>query len=176
MDMAMIVNEEGFEEKLAAQIQAMEENPVVAKLLDAAETIEDMYEISKNYITMKFEEFKQMFEEAMNYCKEPKMELSDETMENIVGGAPRWLKRLGKIALGVVIVAGVIAAVAVSGGVAGAAVGAVGGAIAGGLSTAAGATAAGGAFVGAISGLATGATAGGLAGAFMAGKHLIGDE
>ena len=71
------------EEKLT---EVMEANPVVSKLVKAAETVEDVYQIAKEYFTMKFEDFKVLFERTVNYFKESKAELSDEGLDNVVGG------------------------------------------------------------------------------------------
>lgn len=118
-------------EKLQA---AMEANPVVNQLLEAAETVEDMYQVAKEYITIKFEEFKVLIDKTVDYFKGPKVQLDDDVMDCVVGGnwfADFWNKHK-KTIVTVAIVAGFVAVGAVAGGFLGvAALGGVGGAIAG---------------------------------------------
>lgn len=168
MDTAMIMNSEGFNDKVQAQLQEMENNPVISKLLEAAETIEQAYEIAKHYVDMTFDKFSQLYEEAKNFYQEAKMELSDDTMENIVGGRPKWLNMLRKIALATAIVAGVILACAFTAGVAGGAVAAAGAA----ATIAAGGTVEMGVIGATAIGCATGAVGGAIAGGVYTGKGI----
>ncbi len=107
----------------------MEADPVVGRLMEAAETVEDMYKVAKRYIQIKFEDFHQIFNEAMDYFKGSKVELDDEVMECVVGG--RWkgwkiFKKIAMVAVAAAIAVGVVAAAAVTGGVACGLVGAAG--------------------------------------------------
>ena len=119
----------------------MEENAEVNALMEKAASLEDLFEVAKKYVTMKFEAFKAICHDAFAYFgKEDKVALSDETMEAVVGGG--WFGNLwNKCKKAVVAVAvGVTAAVVVGGIVAagvvtcGAALGALGMAlVAGGM-------------------------------------------
>ncbi len=129
----------------------MEADTVVNKLMEAAETVEDMYEVAKRYIQIKFEDFRQAFNEAMDYLKGSKVELDDDIMECVAGGfswGGLW-NTLKKVAVAVAVGAVVVGACVVTGGVAGAVLGATVGAIAG-TGVAAGAT------TGIIGGMITG--------------------
>lgn len=159
MDMATVMHNENFNDQLAAQLQEMENNPVVSKLLEAAQTVEDMYNIAKGYFEITFEKFQTMYEEATNYFKQDKVELADDTMEAVVGGVPKWLKKLGKIALATVIVVGVVAACAATAGAAGAAVGALGGYVVGTFGATAASVAAGVTVGASVAGMAAGGAA-----------------
>lgn len=165
IDTTMIMQSAGFQDKLKAQMLEMQQNPVVNQLMEAAQTVEDMYNVAKHYITLTYEKFVELYDSAMDYCKSAKMELSDDTMEIVTGGwkCPKWLKVVGAVAAAVAITVGVIAATVVTGGAAGAAVAAGLAAVGGSsVSTAAMVGAASGAVIGGISGGAAYAT--GLAG------------
>ena len=111
----------------------MEADPVVNRMMDAAETVEDMYEVAKRYIQIKFEDFRQAFNEAMDYLKGSKVELDDDVMECVAGGfswGGLW-NTLKKVAVAVAVGVAVVGACVVTGGVAGAVLGATVGAIAG---------------------------------------------
>ena len=119
----------------------MEADTVANKLMEAAETVEDMYEVAKRYIQIKFEDFRQVFNEAMDYFKGSKVELDDEVMECVAGGFS-WSKlwnTVKKVAIAAAVGVAVVGACVVTGGVAGAVLGATVGAIAG-TGVAAGAT------------------------------------
>ncbi len=144
----------------------MEADPVVGRLMEAAETVEDMYKVAKRYIQIKFEDFHQIFNEAMDYFKGSKVELDDEVMECVVGGRWKGWKIFKKIAIAAAIAVGVVAAAALTGGVAGGLVGAAGAYVSGwvaGSAITVGAAltstaAVGGAVGGAVAGAALGIT------------------
>ena len=97
----------------------MEGNAEVNALLEKASSLEDLFEVAKKYVTMKFEAFKAICHDAFAYFgKEDKVALSDETMEAVVGGG--WLGNLwNKCKKAVVAVAvGVVAAAVIGGGLA----------------------------------------------------------
>ncbi len=144
----------------------MEADPVVGRLMEAAETVEDMYKVAKRYIQIKFEDFHQIFNEAMDYFKGSKVELDDEVMECVVGGRWKGWKIFKKIAIAAAIAVGVVAAAALTGGIAGGLVGAAGAYVSGwvaGSAITVGAAltstaAVGGAVGGAVAGAALGIT------------------
>ena len=96
----------------------MEGNAEVNALLEKAASLEDLFEVAKKYVTMKFEAFKAICHDAFAYFgKEDKVALSDETMEAVVGGG--WLGNLwNKCKKVVTAVAVGVAAAAVMGGIA----------------------------------------------------------
>ncbi len=114
-------------------------------LLDAAQSAKDVFEAVKKYVTMKFEDFTALFDDVMDYFKEDKAVLADETLECVVGGwslSGLW-QSVKKKATAIII-----------GAACGAAVGAAVGALAG-------------AGAGALIGAFTGAVVGGIAGALL---------
>ncbi len=96
---------------------AMEQNPVMMKLVEAAETVEDLYQITKKFVKIAFDDFKKVFSQVANYFSEDKMVLSDEMLDDVVGGwsLSGWFK---KTANKIACVAGCVAGIgAVVGGI-----------------------------------------------------------
>ena len=94
----------------------MEENAEVNALLEKASSLEDLFEVAKKYVTMKFEAFKAICHDAFAYFgKEDKVALSDETMDAVVGGG--WFGNLWNKCKKVVtaVAVGVVAAAAFAG-------------------------------------------------------------
>ena len=163
MNMAMAMENADVRQQSQELLAKLEADPVINSLMEAAETIEDMYEIAKRYVTVKLEDFRQLFEEAMDYYKGAKVELDDDTMEYVVGGSLKsFWKTFKKVALAAVIVAGVGLACAVTGGLAGAGIAAAGAAFAG---TAVGTAA--------VTGAATGAIGGAVMGVYGTAKEAL---
>ncbi len=70
-----------------SEIQAaMSKDAVVSKMMEAAQTVEDAYEVVKRYGSMKFEEFKVLCNDMMEYFRGPKVALNDDIMDAVVGG------------------------------------------------------------------------------------------
>ena len=155
MNVAVAMENVGAREQAQEILAELQTNPATNALMEAAKTVEDMYEVAKSYVDMSLEAFQNTFEAAMDYYNDSKQELDDDTMECIVGGSwsSAW-NTFKKAALVTVIVVGVIGACVATGGLAGAALGATGACVAG-TSVAAAATA--GATTGVISGYALGA-------------------
>lgn len=126
MEMAMAIEQNGA--KVQEMLQKMEADPITSRIMEAAETVEDMYEAAKRYISIKLDEFKELFDEALGYY-DKKTKLSDEDMEMIVGGSwsDIWNK-CKKVALAAVVVVGVVALSAATAGVAAGVIGAAAGA------------------------------------------------
>lgn len=122
--------------------EAIEKNPVVTKALEVAETVEEVYGTVKDYIQVKFEDFKVCFEKAMSFYKESKAELSDEVLDNVAGGG-FWGNLWNKYKTAIIATAIVVGCIA-TGGVVGVAAGALMGTVAAGV--------AGGVIGGAITG------------------------
>lgn len=151
MDMAAAIEQN--EVQVQEMLQRLENDPVTSRIMEAAETVEEMYEAAKKYISVKLDEFKAMFDDVLGYY-DKKTRLSDEDMDFIVGGSWKsFWKKFKKVALAAVIVVGAVAACVVTAGAAGAAIGAAGAAAgAAMLGTAVGSAAATGAVAGAIGG------------------------
>lgn len=145
IDVAGILSSEGVDKKVEQVKDILESVPEVNVLMKAAETVEDVYEIVKKFSKATFEQVKEIFEQAVDYYKQFKAVLTDEILDNVVGGwsfSSWWNKNKADI------IGGAIFATCVIGGV-------IIGACTGGL---------GGAVVGAAAGLVIGAAAGGAAG------------
>lgn len=141
VNVAQIMSVEGTHEVVDKMIAVMEENPVAKKLMDAAQTLEDMYAVTKEYVEMKLEDFKVIFNKTVDYFKESKTELPDEVMDTVVGGwslgsfVNKWKRQiLATCILLECVATGVLIGAAV-GGPAGALVGAFGGLVVGCVSS-----------------------------------------
>ncbi len=120
------VNYAGAKEALDKIWELIEANPVSMKLLEAAETVEDMYEIAREYVAMKLEDFKVLFDKTLDYFKEPKAALSDEVMDAVVGGGwSEWWNKKKHAVLRTAIFVGCIVAGAAIGAATGGAAGAI---------------------------------------------------
>ncbi len=86
VNVAQIMSVEGAHEKVEQLVAVMEENPAVKKLLEAAQSMEDMYHIAKEYVEMKLEDFKVLWDKMVAYYKEEKAALDDDVMDGVVGG------------------------------------------------------------------------------------------
>ncbi len=141
VNVAQIMSVEGAHEKVEQFVAVMEENPAVKKLLEAAQSMEDMYHIAKEYVEMKLEDFKVLWDKAVAYFKEEKAALDDEVMENVVGGWSlsgffnKWKRQIvaSCILVGSVIGGAIVGACV--GGPGGAVVGAFGGLIVGSVAS-----------------------------------------
>ncbi len=136
VDISQVMGADGAAEAVETVGKLIEANPVSKKLLEAAETVEDAYEVFKNYVKMKWEDFKVVFEKTVDYFKAPKAALSDEMLDGVVGGSwgDFWNKYKHVIIRASIVVgcvAGGIAIGALTGGAAGAAVFGLLGAVAG---------------------------------------------
>ncbi len=123
-------------EKLLA---AFEANPAALEVLEAVETVEDAYQIVKNAVNITLEQFKVLFDKTVDYFKESKAVLDDNTLECVAGGwslSNWWNQNKKQIVMCTTIVACAAIGIAV-----GAAIGGLEGALVGGcVGTAAGAT------------------------------------
>lgn len=123
VDVAKIMSVEGSAEALEKVGEIIDANPVSKKLLEAAQTVEDAYQVFKDYVKMKWEDFKIIFEKTVDYFKEPKAALPDEVMDQVVGGgwSDFWNKYKHKIIRASIIVGCAVAGIAVGALTAGAA-------------------------------------------------------
>ncbi len=128
VDVAKVMALSEAQEAMDKVGELIEANPVSKALLAAAQTVEDAYKVFKEYVEMKFEDFRIILEKTAAYFKEPKAALPDEVMESVVGGgwwSNLWNTCKEKIIRGAIIVgciAGGIAIGALTGGAAGAVV------------------------------------------------------
>ena len=141
----------------------LSEDTSTLEALDNASSLEEFFNVCKKYINCTFEEFHKLYnrlsDQMSNIYEETfgPRELNDDELDIVVGGSWKsFWKKVGKIALGVVVAIGAVAACAVTGGLAGAAIGAIGAAVAG---TAVASAATAGAVSGAIGGIALGVSA-----------------
>ena len=131
INVAEVMDREGAKEAAEKLLDSMEKNPAIAKLLDAAETVEDAYEVAKNYLKMKLEDFKVLFNKTVDYFKEAKTALSDEMMDNIVGGS--WFSNFWESSKRSIISTLIVVGATVAGAAIGFAVGGFAGACYGGV-------------------------------------------
>ncbi len=110
VNISEIMKIEGIHEKLDQFVEAMEENPVVKKLLEAAQSMEDVYQIAKEYVEVKLEDFKVIWDKTVAYFKEERAPLPDEAMEGVVGGslASWWNRWKRVIAASCIMVSGAV--------------------------------------------------------------------
>ncbi len=78
--------DEQMQQKMDTLVEAMEKDPVMMKIVEAAKTVEDMYEITKSFIKVTFEDFKKVFRQVTDYFSSDKAALSDEILDDVVGG------------------------------------------------------------------------------------------
>ncbi len=142
-----ILKSDGAEEKVEKVKAALEADPEVSLLLKTVETAEDVFEIVKRYSKATLEQVKEIFQKTVDYYKETKAVVSDEVLDNVVGGSfsSWWNEWKGAIVGGVVFVACVAAGIGI-------------GAACGGYT---------GAVIGAIVGMATGIVAGSAAAKYI---------
>lgn len=142
VDVAKFMHVEGMQAEVDKVQVALEENPVTKKLIEAAKTMEDVFQIVKEYVQVKLEDFKTIWEKTLDYFKSEKAALPDEVMDSVVGGwsfSSFWERfKRPIIAVGIVVAGAAGGAVAGSwAGPVGVAVGAAVGLVVGGVAAAA---------------------------------------
>ncbi len=112
-------------------------DPKANALLAAAESVEDVYQVIKRFIDVTLDQVKAAFHKTMDYFKGSKVELDDDTLDNVVGGwslSSWWNKYKDAVTMvtGVVLIASMgVALGAVTFGVGGAIIGGIAGTVAG---------------------------------------------
>ena len=152
INVAEIMSHEDNQTAVAQLQAAIESNPAVSQMMEAAQSVEEMYQAIKDYISLKLDDFKVLFNKTVDFFKGSKVQLEDDMMECVGGGwsfSSFWNK-YKKTICAVAVVAGM----AIVGAAAGAVVG-VTAAICAGTSLAVGGT--------------VGATIGGVVGALSGG-------
>ncbi len=86
VDVAKLMRVDGAKDLVAKVEEFLDADPVAKKLMQVAETVEDVYEVAKKCLKITLDEFKIIFDKTVNYFKEEKTVLPDELMDNVVGG------------------------------------------------------------------------------------------
>ncbi len=87
VNVAEILNQEEAKQQVEEIATALEANPAAMKALNAVETVEDAYQMIKKIVKIKLEQFKVLFNKTVDYFKESKVALEDETLEYVAGGS-----------------------------------------------------------------------------------------
>ncbi len=82
---ALMANEE-VAKSVETVKKAILEDPETGKLVDAAESIEDVFALVKKFANVTLEQVKVIFNKAVAYYKGAKAALADEVLDNVVGG------------------------------------------------------------------------------------------
>ena len=137
VNVAELMAKDGAEEAAKKIEELLTVDPEVSALMEVAETVEGAYAAVKKYINLKLEEFKVIFQKAVDYFKEGKEVLDDEVLSAVAGGfswGDLWNK-VKKPLMAVAVFASFVAGGAIIGadvaGPVGAVVGGVIGAVAG---------------------------------------------
>ncbi len=86
LEVAEILNNEKASEAMEEVKELIHSDPEAMAMMEKAETVEDMYTVFKKFISVPLEAFKTLFHSVADYFKNDKVELSDETMDAVVGG------------------------------------------------------------------------------------------
>ena len=86
LDMKALMADSEGRGKVEEIQKILENDSVISKLMEAAQGIQDAYEIVKKFVTVKYETFKALCMDVLDYFNEDKVALSDETMDAVVGG------------------------------------------------------------------------------------------
>ncbi len=128
-DIFAVEGAERSAEKIESIITA---DPKMSALMQAAETVEDVYEIVKKFAKVTLEQLKVLFQKTVDYYQQTKAALADELLDNVVGGSfSSWWSEhkravIGWTIFGACVVGGIIAG-AIAAGPIGAVAGAIGG-------------------------------------------------
>lgn len=86
IDVAQMMSCEDNQNALEQMKAALDANPALSHMVYAAQSIEEMYESLKEYMSLKLEDFKVVFAKAFAYIVPPKTRLDDDTMDCVAGG------------------------------------------------------------------------------------------
>ncbi len=112
VDVSKIMQIEGAHEKVDQFVEALDENPATKKLLDAMESVEDAYHFVKEFVEIKLEDFKVLWDKTVAYFKTERAPLPDEVMDDVVGGwslSSWWNQWKRTIVASCIMVAGAVA-------------------------------------------------------------------
>ena len=95
-----------FIEKMEA---ALAQDAEAAAIMEKSNSVEDMFKVVSRYFKLKFEDFKEAYNKAVNYFTEPKTQLDDDVMDNIVGGGIcDWFKKNWKTIASVAVTVAIV--------------------------------------------------------------------
>ncbi len=77
---------EKTKETMAQVQEVLEADAETASLIEKAESEADMWEVFKKYVSAPVAYFKELFQRVTDYFKADKAALSDEMLDNVVGG------------------------------------------------------------------------------------------
>ncbi len=129
VNVAEILEKEEHKKQVEALQAAFGANEEAMKRLNAVNSVEDAYEIFKEFVTLKLEDFKVLFHKTVDYFKGDKVALQDEVLDSIAGGwslSSWWNEYKQEIVAGVIIVGCAAVGLAIgacTGGLAGALIG-----------------------------------------------------
>ncbi len=86
IDIAQIMSREDYQNAVEELQAALDVNPAISRMIDTAQSLEEMYESLKEYMSLKLEDFKVVFAKALAYIVPPKTRLEDDTMDCVAGG------------------------------------------------------------------------------------------
>ncbi len=86
INVAAVMSREENQSAVEQLKAAMEANPAVNQMLEAAQSVEEMYAAVKEYISLKLEDFQVLFDKTVEFFKGPKVQLEDDMMECVAGG------------------------------------------------------------------------------------------
>ncbi len=116
VNVAEILEQEEAKSQVQEILAAFEANPAAMKVLEAAQSAADVFEIVKKFAKLKWEEFKVLFDKTVQYFREDKAKLDDETLEQVSGGSlSSWWNKWKKDIICSVIFFGCLAVGAVAG-------------------------------------------------------------
>ncbi len=131
INVAEILDQEAVKEASAKLKEAIEADPEANEMVQAAESVEDVYAVVKHFANVTLEQMKVIFHKVVDYFKGPKTELPDEVLDNVAGGwsfSSWWKENKVNVAVAGAIVGACLLGIATGGlflGAAGAAAGAV---------------------------------------------------
>ncbi len=81
-----LMNNEKVQKGMEDFVASVQQDSALMKIIDAAKTVEDMFEITKTFCKVTFEQFKSLFQQAADYLSSDKAVLADEMLDDVVGG------------------------------------------------------------------------------------------
>ena len=98
LNVEALMADENVKAGMAKCEAALAADPMLDQLAGAARSIEEMFEVAKHFIQVEFQEFRQVFEDVMEFYSAPKAALADDLLDNVAGGAFSW-STFGKLSL-----------------------------------------------------------------------------
>ena len=118
IDVAEMMSHEDNQNAVEQMKAALDANPALSQMVYAAQSLEEMYESLNEYMSLKLEDFKVVFDKAFAYIVPSKTILDDDMMDCVAGGGKyldAWLKlkddirtTVKKTVISVAIIAGLL--------------------------------------------------------------------